>query len=63
MSMDELIEDFIFYKKDEPLNVNELLDFIQLRYLQREYSLSQYCFFLRELQAHGAEKPEYFIEA
>ncbi len=61
MSLEELVQDFLFCKKNEPSDVNELLDFIQLRYLQGEFTLQDYCHLLRALHDRGAQKPDYFM--
>ena len=62
MSMAELINSYILYKKEKPSNVNELLDFVQLNYIQGVLSLPQYRNLFQELHARGAVKPNYFIE-
>ncbi|GAB7387455.1 hypothetical protein BSNK01_12920 [Bacillaceae bacterium] len=62
MTLEELIKRFVLVKQEKPSNVNELLDFIQCRYLRGELSIVEYRNLLRELSARGAEKPEYFPE-
>jgi hypothetical protein len=39
-------------------NVNELMDFAKMTYIQNEISISEYRHLVRELEALGAEIPE-----
>lgn len=59
MSLEELIVQFIKAKEDRPENDNELLDFLQQRYVKGALTITEYRFLLRELQARGAQKPDY----
>lgn len=60
MTLQELITQFIKTREDKPENDNELLDFIQQSYVKGELSIAEYRYLLRELQARGAQKPDYF---
>ncbi|WP_102346237.1 YppF family protein [Bacillus sp. Marseille-P3661] len=62
MSFEELMNDYILHKKQKLPNINQLLDFVQLRYIQGELCLSKYRCLLRELHERGAVKPEYYVE-
>ncbi|WCK53774.1 YppF family protein [Aneurinibacillus sp. Ricciae_BoGa-3] len=57
MTMEHLINEFIQVKNIQPSNANDLLDFIQRRYIQGELSIVQYRNMFRELTARGAKKP------
>ena len=57
-----LIEQFILEKEIKPSNVNELLDFASLCYLNNTYTIAEYRMLFRELMLRGATKPEYYID-
>ena len=48
-------------KKRKPLNVNEILDFIQKCYLFGEISIVEYKKIFSELDKLQAEKPQFFF--
>ncbi|WP_338470611.1 YppF family protein [Niallia sp. XMNu-256] len=48
-------------KKRNPSHVNELLDFIQVCYIQGELTITEYKGFFSELDKQNAEKPEVYI--
>ncbi|WP_226657649.1 YppF family protein [Guptibacillus hwajinpoensis] len=60
MSIQNLIHTFDQVKGRKPATVDELLDFIQVNYLQGSLSLNEYQTYFKELHAQGAKKPEYF---
>lgn len=62
MLLDQFIHRFQLEKNQPPLHVNELLDYIQKSYLQREISIVEYKTLFFELDKQNAEKPQsYFI--
>jgi hypothetical protein len=60
MSIQNLIHTFDQVKGRKPTTADELLDFIQVNYLQGSLSLNEYQVYFKELHAQGAKKPEYF---
>ncbi|MCA0171976.1 YppF family protein [Bacillus sp. RAR_GA_16] len=60
MSIQNLIHTFDQVKGRKPATADELLDFIQVNYLQGSLSLNEYQTYFKELHAQGAKKPEYF---
>ncbi|WP_428910148.1 YppF family protein [Niallia sp. Krafla_26] len=48
-------------KKRNPIHVNELLDFLQKRYISGELSIVEYKKFFSELDKRNAEKPTSYI--
>ncbi|WP_273835225.1 YppF family protein [Guptibacillus sedimenti] len=60
MSIQNLIHTFDQVKGRKPATADELLDFIQVNYLQGSISLNEYQIYFKELHAQGAKKPEYF---
>lgn len=57
-----LIEKFIVEKNDKPGNVNQLMDFALLCYLNNKLTITQYHSLMRELMVRGGSKPDYFFE-
>lgn len=57
-----LIERYILAKNDKPVNVNQLLDFATLCYLNNNLTIWQYKSLIRELMVRGATKPEFYFE-
>ena len=58
---EELINHFTLEKDHKPSHVNELLDFVQKRYIQGELSIVEYKKLFFELDKRNAEKPHSFI--
>lgn len=56
-----LIEEYITEKNDKPINVNQLLDFACLCYLDNKFTISEYRSLFRELMLRGASKPDYYF--
>ncbi|WNF38124.1 YppF family protein [Bacillaceae bacterium IKA-2] len=56
-----LIEKFITERDDRLINVNQLLDFAFLCYLDNKYTISEYRTLLNELMLRGATKPDYYF--
>lgn len=57
-----LIEKYITERNDKPINVNQLLDFASLCYLNNKYTISEYRSLFSELMLRGASKPDYYLE-
>ncbi|MCT8138149.1 hypothetical protein H1D32_10525 [Anaerobacillus sp. CMMVII] len=57
-----LIEKYISAKNDKPANVNQLLDFATLSYLNNHLTIGQYKSLMRELMLRGAKKPDFYYE-
>ncbi len=57
-----LIERYIMAKKDKPVNVNQLLDYATLCYLNNIMTIIQYRSLMRELMLRGATKPDFHFE-
>jgi hypothetical protein len=55
--LEELIHRFQLEKNQPPLHANELLDYVQKRYIQREISIVEYKVLFNELNKRNAEKP------
>jgi hypothetical protein len=63
MLVKNLINHFKIEKNRSPLHVNELLDYIQKRYIYDELSIVEYKKLFAELEKRNAEKPtSYFID-
>ncbi|WP_028390393.1 YppF family protein [Bacillus cihuensis] len=62
MLVEDLIHRFQLAKKQPPLHVNELLDFIQKSYIYGEFSIVEYKKHFFELNKLGAEKPMSLFE-
>lgn len=63
MQIENLIHHFKLDKKRSPSHVNELLDYIQNRYIQGEISIVEYKNGFYELNKLNAEKPHsYFMK-
>jgi uncharacterized protein YfkK (UPF0435 family) len=58
MNIHELKTLFIQRRKYSNENVNELMDFAKMTYIQNEISINEYRQLVRELEALGAEIPE-----
>ena len=64
MLVKNLINHFQIEKNRSPLHVNELLDYIQKRYINGELSIVEYKKFFAELTKRNAEKPtSYYIDS
>ncbi|WP_338470610.1 YppF family protein [Niallia sp. XMNu-256] len=62
MLLEDLTRRFNLVKNYDPLHVNELLDFVQRRYVSGEISIAEYKKLFFELDQLKAEKPHsYFI--
>jgi CRISPR/Cas system-associated endoribonuclease Cas2 len=61
--LEELKKSFELVKKRNPLNINELLDYLQKSYIYGELSIVEYKKIFGELDKLKAEKPESFIFA
>jgi hypothetical protein len=59
MNVLELRNKFIATKNYEPIDANELLDFARKTYLRGEITISEYRNIVRDLEAQGAQKPDY----
>jgi hypothetical protein len=62
MTLEDVINKFIEVKQNQPSNVDELLDFIQTRYLRDELCIVNYRSLFKELDAKGAKKPNYYTQ-
>jgi hypothetical protein len=63
MLVEELTEQFKNVKNCTPSHVNELLDYLQKRYISGELSIVEYKKIFSELHKLNAEKPsEFFIK-
>lgn len=62
MSIEELTKQFILTKEHDPLDSNELLDFLQVLYIQNKLSIIHYRRLYQELDACGAVKPDYYLD-
>lgn len=61
MLIKNLIETFILEKQYRPLHSNELLDFIQRKFIEEEMSIVDYKKLYYELDKLNAEKPDSYI--
>ncbi|MBB6444003.1 YppF family protein [Bacillus benzoevorans] len=61
MLLNKLIHLFLLEKEYRPLHSNELLDFIQRKYIQEEMSIVEYKKLYSELDKLKAEKPQSYI--
>ncbi|MBM4761313.1 YppF family protein [Bacillus sp. B15-48] len=61
MLMERLTNRFMEEKNQAPLHANELLDFIQKQYLNREICIVEYKQLYFELDKRQAEKPQSYI--
>ncbi|KOO50649.1 YppF family protein [Priestia koreensis] len=61
MEVTALREHFKNHKQYEPQH-NELLDFAQQKYLKGEITITEYKELSRELEHHGAQKPDFLFE-
>jgi YppF-like protein len=61
MLVENLIIDFKTKKNCSPLHANDLLDFIQYKYISGELSICEYKQLFFELDKLEAEKPHFFI--
>jgi hypothetical protein len=57
-----LIERYITVKNVKPVNVNQLLDFATLSYLNNHITIYEYKLLLHELMLRGATKPDCYLE-
>jgi hypothetical protein len=63
MLVKNLINHFQIEKNRSPLHVNELLDYIQKKYITGELSIVEYKELFAELAKRNAEKPtSYYID-
>ena len=60
--LNELRNKFITNRKYEPLDVNELLDYVRQTYVKNEITIVEYRNIVRELEINGAKKPDYTDE-
>ena len=58
MILNELKEKFLQLKKYEPVDNNELLDFVKHLYVKNQITIIDYRNFVRELEMIGAYNPE-----
>ncbi|MEH6948580.1 YppF family protein [Bacillus sp. JJ634] len=64
MLVEDLIHQFKLVKDKNPLDVNELLDYIQKIYIDGELCIVEYKKLFFELDKRGAQKPEaFFVQA
>jgi hypothetical protein len=61
MLLKDLMNSFILEKEYRPLHNNELLDFVQKKYIQEELTITQYKKLYSELNKLDAEKPQSYI--
>ena len=61
MLVENLIIDFKTKKNCSPLHANDLLDFIQYKYISGELSICEYKQLFCELDKLDAQKPQSFI--
>ena len=61
MLVENLINDFKTKKNRHPLHANDLLDYIQYKYISGELSIREYKQLFFELDKLDAEKPQSFI--
>ena len=61
MLLKDLMHSFILEKEYRPLHSNELLDFIQRKYIEEELSIAEYKKLYSELDKLNAEKPQTYI--
>ncbi|USK72319.1 YppF family protein [Peribacillus asahii] len=59
--VEDLIQQFKLVKDKNPLDVNELLDYIQKSYIDGELCIVEYKKLFFELDKRGAQKPESFL--
>jgi hypothetical protein len=59
--LEELIHRFQLEKNQPPHHANELLDYVQKRYIQSEISIVEYKNLFNELTKRNAEKPHSYI--
>ena len=61
MLVENLIIDYKSKKNCSPIHANDLLDFIQSKYISDEISISEYKQLFCELDKLDAEKPQFYI--
>ena len=61
MSVKDLMYEFVISKKQNALNLNELLDFAQNCYITGKIDIVEYKRLFIKLNSQGAVKPEAFI--
>ncbi|WP_182480549.1 YppF family protein [Peribacillus asahii] len=61
MLVEDLIHQFKLVKDKNPLDVNELLDYIQKSYIDGELCIVEYKKLFFELNKRGAQKPDSFL--
>lgn len=61
MLFEELIHRFQLEKNQPPGHANELLDYIQKSYIQKELSIVEYKKLYSELEKRNAEKPQSYL--
>jgi hypothetical protein len=61
MLVENLINHFQNEKNRSPLHVNELLDYLQKRYISGELCIVEYKKLFAELEKRNAEKPSSYI--
>ncbi|HZG70611.1 MAG TPA: YppF family protein [Chondromyces sp.] len=63
MTLKDLMFLFMQSKSQKPEHVNDLLDFLQQIYLNGSLSIKEYKVLFKELNAQGAQKPEFCMKA
>ena len=61
MLLERLIHRFLQEKNYSPLHTNELLDFVQKKYIQEDFSIVEYKKLFFELDKLKAEKPSSYM--
>ncbi|HJV47164.1 MAG TPA: YppF family protein [Bacillota bacterium] len=61
MTLEDIVKKFIEVKQNQPSHVDELLDFIQTRYMDDELCIVNYRNLFKELHDKGARKPDYQV--
>ncbi|MBY0122630.1 YppF family protein [Bacillus sp. S/N-304-OC-R1] len=59
MNVHELTMKFLQMRNYSPENVNELLDFTKKAYIHNDICITDYRKLVRELEAQGAEVPDF----
>lgn len=62
MTLEELRVKFLDVKSYEPVNLNQLMDFLQYFYIKGEISVNNYRTLIQTLESSGASKPAYISE-
>jgi len=62
VTLEELRIKFLDVKSYEPVNLNQLMDFLQFFYIKGEISVSNYRNLIQTLEMSGASKPVFITE-